>query len=1105
MDMNFSNYFELFQYLLSTDENNMRENLHQKIDRKDPMFKKVLSLIVAHEANKEKTIFNELINKQAISLVDDDSIHQLEGQQFGYYKLVEKLGFGGMGVVYLGKRNDGQLEQSVAIKFVFPSIIALAGDNFLQKEAQHLANLEHSNIAKLYSFDTTDNNLPYMVMEYIEGIPIDKYCEDNKLDLSARLKLFQKVCSAVHKAHQNMIVHADIKPSNILIDKQGEPKLMDFGIARTINQTNEDDIKSNKSYLQAASCNFSSPEHFTGDQLSAASDIYSLGKVLEVICISFAKNSELQAIINHACTSNIQGRFSSVLILESSLTALYSHQAILWYRNDLFYHLLKWVKRSPSFAFMSVALVFLIFIGSSLTFIKNNQLNNEAKKNREILSYYEKLLKTTSPSLTSSSMLTAAQLLSYGANIALTSHIEHIETKNRLITTLASSLFNLGYINKAYFLLSKIKIDNKGSLLIKAKLAIAMEEFEKSELLLLNLVNNEQNKFEASLLLARINFNKNEVNTVKKWLNNAKLAEKNSNEKFQRIKFEIELEMATSGTNINSLLNTMSDITDTPLMVLWYKALQAEHYAQQGQFEQANIYISEAITSAEEIYNANHPELAKLYALAASTFKYQKNSISLENYLNKQEAIFRNLSPNFSAQLLTIYQKKFNYYYDSNMYAQARAYNVLAANLCEEHSLIQCEDLLFDYIQISYTLNDYSSVISSAKSWLLEHKANSELAMKFEVLTILARAYIAIDSKEYIPILNSLKSIITDDNQLADYINIQVTTGGSQAMLNEYAAMNFAKMTYSAEVKLALSNAYLSVGNTIAARKILDNIDRVVLSEESKNILEFLTQNKTINKKTLFSTQLQEGVTILKARRVKAVSSPQQDDILKIGEAFSIKWNQKKLPGNKVSIYVNHKKNYDPDGYKLWKNIQKIHWHHAYGNIENNGSFSLDPFYLRANGRRGFKILIVTNLGYWSLSDGLFTIQSGISLDNGLEHNVEQKYLIDVMNKPAAYEVYTIGKQSTIEWNNLRLGGEYVALYILHDDPKNIGNKLYANAKVVKQRRWYMLTYNTKNTGMYTLDPAQFNGQGNNYKILIVSSNGRWAVSDDRFTVINPF
>jgi serine/threonine protein kinase len=139
-----------------------------------------------------------------------------------------------MGEVYLAERADAEFEQQVAIKVVYGSLRGV--QSRLKIERQILAQLDHPNIAHLLDGGSLPNGTAYIVMEYVDGAPIDAYCDSNRLDIVARLKLFQIVCAAVHYAHQNLIVHRDLKPSNILVTASGVPKLLDFGIAKLLDE-----------------------------------------------------------------------------------------------------------------------------------------------------------------------------------------------------------------------------------------------------------------------------------------------------------------------------------------------------------------------------------------------------------------------------------------------------------------------------------------------------------------------------------------------------------------------------------------------------------------------------------------------------------------------------------------------------------------------------------------------------------------------------------------------------------------------------------------------------------------------------------------------------
>ena len=159
----------------------------------------------------------------------------LAGERIGPYRIVRSLGRGGMGEVFLAERADEQFRQQVAIKLVRRGLLSRNVQGRLKLERQILATLDHPNIARLFDGGTTTDGTPYIVMEYVDGEPIDTYCDSRALSVEQRLRLFQIVCSAVHRAHQNLIVHRDLKPSNILVARDGTPKLLDFGIAKMLD------------------------------------------------------------------------------------------------------------------------------------------------------------------------------------------------------------------------------------------------------------------------------------------------------------------------------------------------------------------------------------------------------------------------------------------------------------------------------------------------------------------------------------------------------------------------------------------------------------------------------------------------------------------------------------------------------------------------------------------------------------------------------------------------------------------------------------------------------------------------------------------------------
>ncbi|MEP7340374.1 MAG: tetratricopeptide repeat protein [Acidobacteriota bacterium] len=217
----------------------------------------------------------------AVKLIPPDAASPLIGELIGPYKLIRELGKGGMGIVFLGERADDQYKKRVAVKVIKRGMDTEEIVARFRHERQILASLDHPNIARLLDGGTTADGLPYFVMEHIEGQPIDEYCSTHKLTTNERLNLFRTVCGAVHYAHQNLVVHRDLKPTNILVTEDGTVKLLDFGIAKILNpEMFPETVLPTRTWERPMTPAYASPEQVRGQTITTASDVYSLGVVL---------------------------------------------------------------------------------------------------------------------------------------------------------------------------------------------------------------------------------------------------------------------------------------------------------------------------------------------------------------------------------------------------------------------------------------------------------------------------------------------------------------------------------------------------------------------------------------------------------------------------------------------------------------------------------------------------------------------------------------------------------------------------------------------------------------------------------------------------------
>ena len=220
----------------------------------------------------------------AAAFAEQELVESLEGQTVSQYRILKILGRGGMGGVWLAERCDGRFERQVAIKFINLAMMGQGAAERFKREGRILGRLSHPRIAELIDAGVTAAGEPYLVMEYNEGRPLDEYCDQRALSIEARVNLFLDVLDAVSHAHANLIVHRDVKPSNVLVRKDGQVKLLDFGIAKLLNE----DANPAATLLTienrgAMTPQFAAPEQVTGDAITTATDVYALGVLLYLL------------------------------------------------------------------------------------------------------------------------------------------------------------------------------------------------------------------------------------------------------------------------------------------------------------------------------------------------------------------------------------------------------------------------------------------------------------------------------------------------------------------------------------------------------------------------------------------------------------------------------------------------------------------------------------------------------------------------------------------------------------------------------------------------------------------------------------------------------
>ena len=252
-----------------------REAWLRDLETKEPhVAAEVRRLLAAHATTRFAAFLNEPI-------VLPPATYAAAGELIGNFRVLKELGQGGMAVVYLAERADGTYSQRVALKILRYGLADSPAQFHFAQERQILASLNHQSIARLLDAGTTATGLHYLAMEYVEGVPIDRYCDERRLSIDARLALFLKVAEAVQYAHRHLIVHRDLKPSNIVVTPEGAVKLLDFGIAKLLGPATFEHAAPptrNGVWLMTPEC--ASPEQVRGDPVSTATDVYQLGLLL---------------------------------------------------------------------------------------------------------------------------------------------------------------------------------------------------------------------------------------------------------------------------------------------------------------------------------------------------------------------------------------------------------------------------------------------------------------------------------------------------------------------------------------------------------------------------------------------------------------------------------------------------------------------------------------------------------------------------------------------------------------------------------------------------------------------------------------------------------
>lgn len=586
--------------------------------------KEIQKLLDAHES--VSPILDDLPNWQ----VGFQQIFSRPTEISGY-TIDKKIGDGGIGEVYLASKPEENFVRKVAIKFATVGKFSPYVLNSFSTELEVLLSLNHPNIERLYDGGVTADNVPFLIVEYIDGCHLDEYCDVNVLGVKQRLFLFQKICKAVDVVHRSLIVHRDIKASNIMVAKDGEPKLLDFGLAKLINNSLKNEEKHDSLINSMMTLAYASPEQVNANNITTASDIYSLGVLLYSLLtgqlpyrvdindlpaskITINKYIPLLASLNikqTACINKIEKKLNVILsgeleqIIAKSLSKapenryLSTNQFVedihnylmnkptLAHSNSIWYRSKKFIQRHVLGFSLSASAVIALIILSVILFLQSKDLkqsireiNLEQQRVIQVTTFLKDMFIISDPLVTDAKILKVNELLDYSSQQLSHQFNSEPLTKATLYETLGNVYLNMSRLPKA------------------------QEMFEQADLL----------------------YENNPIGQLNMYLARTRLYQQQG--KFKRAETEISL-----------LLKSY------PLMTLdLEKQSQIEVYLGQikqklGDYIKAEIFLKSALSKIIELHGNTHPKVVDIYQLLGNAYWRMGDFKQVKYYYDKAYAI----------------------------------------------------------------------------------------------------------------------------------------------------------------------------------------------------------------------------------------------------------------------------------------------------------------------------------------------------------------------------------------------------------------------------------------------------------------------------------
>lgn len=468
---------------LTPDE---RESWLASLETESPTLVKELRTFLGNELQADR---EGLLAKSLSEVLEASLRNPLEGAQLGPYTLERPIGHGGMGSVWRARRTDGRFEGHAAIKLLNLALLRPSGQERFRREGSALARLTHAGIARLLDAGVSGSGQPYLVLEYVDGQPIDAYVRERQLSIAGVIALMLQVLDAVAHAHSNLVVHSDLKPSNILVTVDGTVKLLDFGIAKLLAAEGESErTKITADGMRALTPEFASPEQVRGEAVSTATDIYSLGVLLHLLVsgrhptsdanrssaevINAVLNVEprrlglgdLDTILSKAQQKQPEKRYQSVAALADDLTRYLRHEPVSAERDSAWYRARKFARRNR--AVVGGAVITAIALGGAA--LRERTLReravDEARKAQAVQQYLESVFGHADPYTAPNANagdVTARSLLDRGAARIDSANALGPDVQAELRGVMGRVYTNLGLYEKAVPVLRQMLVQRR--------------------------------------------------------------------------------------------------------------------------------------------------------------------------------------------------------------------------------------------------------------------------------------------------------------------------------------------------------------------------------------------------------------------------------------------------------------------------------------------------------------------------------------------------------------------------------------------------------------------------------------------------------------------